>query len=288
LRDDFPKIVLSETRSLPIPEIDFSKDGLNAEINTNEVTVNSGHVILDDGQELEIEPNTKTHDLLSQLARSTMEKHRQYRKFNLEITDYLGNYDSGSTLTDVGLVQPAEGVGQSILHETAEQKPNLRIEDVEIIRESPNTVEIQLSARYKPDDDSLETDRWGYTETELLPALRITDLTEIEADLIEAFVPIAIDKAEGFANFRSTATKSNSLIDRLKTLTLPAVSDVKSELREYIETKSRAEKIESEIMKTESLIDNVVIELFDIESANRKIIDEPIETLSPSLRSVNE
>jgi hypothetical protein len=288
LRDDFPKIVLSETRSLPIPEIDFSEDGLNGEINTNEVTVNSGHVLLDDGRGFEIESNTKTHDLLSQLARSTMEKHRRYRKFNLGITDYLGNYDSGPTLTDIGLVQPAEGVGQSVLHDTAEQKPNLRIEDVEIIRESSNTLEIQLSARYKPDDDSLETDRWGYTETELLPALRITDLTEIEADLIEAFVPIAIDKAEGFANFRSTATKSNSLIDRLKALTLPVVSDVKSELREYIETKERAEEVESEIMRTESLIDDIVIELFDIESANRELIDEPIETLSPDLRSVNE
>lgn len=48
-----------------------------------------------------------------------------------------------------------------------------------------------------------------HTETEFLPALEISDLTETEADLIEAFVPVAVDEAGGFANFRETATKTN-------------------------------------------------------------------------------
>jgi len=79
-----------------------------------------------------------------------------------------------------------------------------------------------LSARYKPDDeDAYETDQWGYTETDLEPALQITDLTPTEADLIEAFVPVAVDEAGGFAGFRETATKTNSLVDRLRKLTLP-------------------------------------------------------------------
>jgi len=80
-------------------------------------------------------------------------------------------------------------------------------------RESPNTVLIKATARYKPnDEDAYKTDQWGYTETDLLPAFRITDLTEMEADLIEHFVPVAVDEAGGFANFRETATKSNSLV----------------------------------------------------------------------------
>lgn len=45
-----------------------------------------------------------------------------------------------------------------------------------------------------------------------MPALRITDLTETEADLIEAFVHVVVEEAGGFANFRETATKTNSLI----------------------------------------------------------------------------
>jgi hypothetical protein len=64
--------------------------------------------------------------------------------------------------------------------------------------------------------------------------LRITDLTEIEADLIEAFVPAAVDEAGGFAGFREKATKTNSLVDRLRKLTLPAVSNVEAGLESYM------------------------------------------------------
>ena len=243
-------------------------------------------MIINPGIEFQVDSNVKTHDLLSHLARSAMQKHEQYRKYNLEIMDYLGNYEQGPTLPDAGFVQPAQGVRKSILHETAEEKPNLRIGDVDVIRESPNSVEILLTARYKPEDSSLDTDRWGYTETDLLPAFRITDLSEIEADLIEAFVPVAVDKAGGFANFRETATKSNSLIDRIQALILPAVSDVESQLEQYIETKERAAELETEIMETESLIDEIVIELFGLGWSNTEPIEEAVDTLNPQLRSV--
>nr|WP_212589825.1 MULTISPECIES: hypothetical protein [unclassified Halorubrum] len=62
--------------------------------------------------------------------------------------------------------------------------------------------------------------------TEYLPAFRITDLTEREADLIEHFVPVAVDEAGGFENFRETATKTNSLVDRLKAIELSDLDDV--------------------------------------------------------------
>jgi len=104
-----------------------------------------------------------------------------------------------------------------------------------------------LSARYKPDDeDAYETDQWGYTETDLEPALQITDLTPTEADLIAAFVPVAVDEAGGFAGFRETATKTNSLVDRLRKLTLPALNDVEAGLESYTETKQRADETRSE------------------------------------------
>ena len=35
------------------------------------------------------------------------------------------------------------------------------------------------------------------------------NLTAAEADLIEAFAPVAVDEAGGFADFRETATKTN-------------------------------------------------------------------------------
>lgn len=77
-----------------------------------------------------------------------------------------------------------------------------------------------------------------------MQALWITDLSEPEADLIEAFVPIAVDEAGGFTGFRETATKTNSLVDRLRELPLPAVEEVRDGLESYVETKAQAEELE--------------------------------------------
>lgn len=73
-------------------------------------------------------------------------------------------------------------------------------------------------------------------------------------------VPVAIDEAGGFAGFHETATKTNSLVDRLRTLTLLAVDDVREGLESYIETKARAEELEAKIERT----DDIVYELYGL------------------------
>ncbi|WP_241981532.1 hypothetical protein [Halorubrum sp. GN11_10-6_MGM] len=130
-------------------------------------------------------------------------------------------------------------------------------------RESPNTVLVEATARYKPDDeDAHETDQWGYTET--------------EADLIEHFVPVAVDEAGGFANFRETATKTNSLIDRLKAIEVPDVDDVADDLENYLETKERAEELDAKIAKTDDLIDEIVYELYGLIDEEIEVVEEAV------------
>ncbi|QIO21733.1 Eco57I restriction-modification methylase domain-containing protein [Haloarcula sp. JP-L23] len=217
------------------------------------------------------------HDILSELAEMNSELHSTHEDLNLRLPDYLGSYDEGMTIANIGLTQPSDKSADSILQETTEQKPNLRVGKARVVRETETTVEIRLTARYKPDDeDAHETDQWGYTETDSLPALRITDLTETEADLIEAFVPVAVDEAGGFAGFRETATKTNSLVDRLRKLTLPAVDDVRDGLASYVETKERAEELEAKIERTDDLIDEIVYELYGLT-------DEEIETVEEAV-----
>nr|WP_229380502.1 restriction endonuclease [Haloarcula sinaiiensis] len=204
--------------------------------------------------------------------------HRSKREsLNLAVLDHFGSYSDGPTLADVGLTQPPEDSADSILQQTTEQKPNLRVGEASVVRESDSTVEIQLTARYKPDDeDAYETDQWGYTETEPLPALRITDLTETEGDLIEAFVPVAVDEAGGFAGFRETATKTNSLVDRLRKLTLPAVDDARDGLVSYMETVERADELEAKIERTDELIDEIVYELYGLTDEEIEIVEEAV------------
>jgi len=118
--------------------------------------------------------------------------------------------------------------------------------------------------------------RIGRRETELLPALRITDLTATEVDLIEAFVPVAVDEAGGFAEFRETATKTNSLVDRLRKLTLPALADVRDGLESYRETKERAEDLDAKIRRTDDLIDEIVYELYGLTDEEIEIVEEAV------------
>ncbi|MWG36154.1 Eco57I restriction-modification methylase domain-containing protein [Halomarina oriensis] len=213
---------------------------------------------------------------ISRLTKSITQSHGEKRKLNTNLLDHLGNYSDGHTLAEIGLTQPPENAAESILQQTTEQHPNLRIGEATVERSSENTVEIRLTARYKPDDDSLETDRWGYTETAPLPALRITDLSETEADLVEAFVPVAVDEAGGFAGFRETATKTNSLVDRLQKLTLPAVADVAQGLQNYTETVERAEELEAKIERTDALIDDIVYELYGLTDEEIEIVEESV------------
>ena len=132
------------------------------------------------------------------------------------------------------------------------------------------------SPRPSFDERSHETDQWGYTETEYFPAFRTTDLTEREADLIEYFVPIAVDEAGGFANFRGTATKTNSLVDRLKAIELPAVDDVADDLQNYLRTKERAEEVDAKIEQTDRLIDEIVYELYRLTEEEIEIVEEAV------------
>ncbi|MCG1002041.1 MULTISPECIES: Eco57I restriction-modification methylase domain-containing protein [Halobacterium] len=262
--NNFPKLSVVDLERLPIRKIDFQKRSVATHSNI-EGQLKNGN----------IDATRDTHESLSKLADKRMELESQLGNLNLSLKDHFGNYSEGSTLATVGFTQPPKDLADSILQQTTKEKPNLRVGEATVERESPNTVEIRLTARYKPDEeDKYETDQWGYTETEPLPALRITDLTESEADLAEVFIPVAVDEANGFANFRETATKTNSLVDRLRKLTLPRVDDIREGLESYTETKERAEDLKEKIERTDDLIDKTVYNLYELTDEEIEIVEE--------------
>lgn len=88
---------------------------------------------------------------------------------------------------------------------------------------------------------------------------------------------MAIEEAGGFADFRETATKTNSLVDRLRKLTLPAVEDVREGLESYLQTKSRAEELDERIERTDELIDEIVYELYGLTDEEIEIVENAVE-----------
>jgi len=109
----------------------------------------------------------------------------------------------------------------------------------------------------------------------LLSYIKYGEEIQTEADLIEAFVPVAVDEAGGFADFRETATKTNSLVDRLRVLTPPRVDDVEAGLDSYVETKERADELDEKIQRTDDLIDEIVYELYGL-TEEIEIVEESV------------
>ena len=285
---DYSRFNAGDLNQTPIKPIRFDdeysdEETLSAATNQYENYISNESKNIDTTDILEtLSSSVEIHEFITHVVSYLTKLVDRLSELNLSLLDHLGAYDDGPTLAEIGLSQPPRGSADSILQQTATEKPNLRVGTASVVRESTNTVEIRLTARYKPaEDDTLdesefEVDQWGYTETDPQPALRLTDLTETEADLIAAFVPVAVDEAGGFAGFRETATKTNSLVGRLRKLTLPRVADVESGLAGYLETKERAEELEAKIESTDALIDEIVYELYGLTDEEIEIVEEAV------------
>jgi hypothetical protein len=248
-------------RELPTPVIDVGNYD-DTQIQRDQTTVRLDESIV-----------TKLNSYTSKLE----DMFQQKRQLNLDLLDYIQPYTDGLDLMNIGHYQPPKGVGDSKLTATKDDYENLRIGTVTCERENENMLVIHATARYKPDDkDAYETDRWGYTETEPVPAIQLNNLSKTETDLVEAFVPVAVEKADGFANFRETATKTNSLIDRLENLVLPKIDDVTGGLDRYIDALEQAEELDEKIQETENLIDEIVYELYDLTDEEIEIVEQTV------------
>ncbi|RLM67588.1 restriction endonuclease [Halorubrum sp. Atlit-26R] len=78
------------------------------------------------------------------------------------------------------------------------------------------------------------------------------------------------------AGFRENATKTNSLVDRLKAITLPDPDDAADDLGRYVETKKRADELDAKIAETDRLIDEIVYDLYDLTEEEIEIVEEAV------------
>ncbi|WP_267644131.1 Eco57I restriction-modification methylase domain-containing protein [Haloarchaeobius amylolyticus] len=229
----------------------------------------SDHQLLNESDSLEQGLISLTEDIISTIENK--------REINTSLPDYLGNYQWGDSLGDLASFQPATGVNDTILVDTAEKRENLRIGDCEIV-DHGSKISLNVTARYKPEDkEGYETDRWGYTETDFIPALEFVGADDKVEELVLEFVPYAVEQGNGFASFRETATKTNSLIDRLEKLTLPEIEDISKGLDQFLQAKSKHNKLEERQMESEEIIDDMVYTAYGIDDDQRSIIEESLK-----------
>ena len=95
-----------------------------------------------------------------------------------------------------------------------------------------------------------------------------------ELDTLGLEIGDAVD--DEIAGFRENATKTNSLVDRLKAITLPDPDDVAADLNRYVETKERADELDAKIAETDRLIDEIVYDLYDLTDEEIEIVESAV------------
>jgi len=220
--------------------------------------------------------NSDSNERLAKLAEDMSSARLQRKELNLSLLDYIAPYQDGPKLAELDGYQPAPGRSGTVLAETTETRDNLRLGSVRT-ETSESKLTIEATARYKPEENQdKETDQWGYTETDYVPVMEFIGLDELQQTLTTAFLQTAVEKSEGFANFRETATKKLSLIDRLKALEMPAMNDVEDGLKRYMEQVDQAERLDGEIERIHSEIDSIVCNLFDLDEKDIQTIEQSL------------
>jgi len=224
--------------------------------------------------------DSESYEFLCWLAEQMRSYVKNKEKVNLHLPDYLGNYTEGPTLADLPSIPP-EGLAESLLTATesgTDRFETIRATDVEIARDG-DRLTLSLVPYVKPTEsvrDEYETNSHDYATLDPIPAMVFHDLDPAQADLIEAFVPHAVGEAGGYAGFRDGATKTISLLDRLESLTLPAIEDVRDGLEDYRKAVERAEELDEKIERTDALIDEIVYELYGLTDEEIEIVEEAV------------
>ncbi|WP_115864262.1 class I SAM-dependent DNA methyltransferase [Halorussus litoreus] len=214
---------------------------------------------------------------LSKLAKEITATNQQLGELNLSLLDYIEPYEDGPSLAELPSYQPPSEVSNTILSETSESRDNLRVGSVRVEEERSKLV-VLVSARYKPEnEDEYETDRWGYTETDFIPAIEFIGMDDQTQALATEFIEYAVDEADGFANFRENATTTKSLIDRLEALTLPRIDDIEDDLNRYLNRKEQAEELSAKIERLSRQIDSIVYNLFNLEEDDIAVVESTLE-----------
>lgn len=231
------------------------------------------------------EKDDVAHDFLAELTDRISELKQERESLNLALLDYLGIPTAGIPEDLEGkslqeLHMPAPGVADTLLSETGEDLDGLRIEGVSFSGDNSKLV-MSVDVSYKPDDeDARETDRYGRlaeNEFETYDAMVFTGLSDKKRTLIEIFVPEAVSRAGGFADFRQSATKTISPLERLENLVLPDLDAIKNGLEKYEDVRQDANELDEKINKTDTLINEIVYSLYDLSTEEIDIIETSLE-----------
>ncbi|WP_330632868.1 Eco57I restriction-modification methylase domain-containing protein [Halocatena halophila] len=158
----------------------------------------------------------------------------------------------------------------SLFQQTADTVEGLRIGSVDCVT-TGQTVGLTCTLRYKPERERADTDRWGYVETEPEPVAELTTQSGATRRVVRRVIEYAVEHGKGTAGFRRCATKTLSPADRLGEITVPTCNS--QACTAFHNRLKRYETLTREIETIESLIDELVYDLYGLSSSQRSVID---------------
>jgi type I restriction-modification system DNA methylase subunit len=264
-KDDFRQVTLTGIRELPIPsdgDIQSPIEEFSSLTIPDDILENSGGSA----------PQISVGEALSQLVKHISQTLEKKQSINISLPDYFGKYRQDRPLTELGFVQPIENISETPITSTENKYNKLNISDMSVERLSEDSVCISLELRYKPEDAG----RGEYESLGDYRALEVRDLSAVERNLIETFIPYAANNASRMPNYRNNATTNISPMQRVRDLTFPRVADVEQGLADYREAVARADELEEEIERTDELIDEIVYDLYGLTDEEIEIVEESV------------
>lgn len=292
LKDDFRQTTLTDLRRLPYRSLDVDTDADHdpdlpsavedkiddAVIDGSDDAVND---ILEKIKEELDDDDAFIHDLTVALVERVIDMKSLYSEINTNMLTYFGedlqkeNLDSSKNytrLSDLSEYQPPSKKSDLLTENTSDEG----YETIEITGASVEEDGLKLKllvdirTREHSDDDTEH-------HNDIVAATLLDPDNDLDK-LLRAFLPEAIDRAEGYADFRDDATNSRSTLeDRVKDIRLPDVSGVSNDVERFLNRKEEAEQLSTEISRCDDLIDQIVYQLYDLSDEQVTQVEERLK-----------
>jgi hypothetical protein len=271
----FPRIMVGDARNLPIPAIEFAEDSDRREEIYSDI-MDAYSRALETGEATRVLYELKggvrggsgdaVHDAVSSFAEKLGDWYDEKLKLNTDLLSYIEPFESEGTLEEVA--QPVSGVEDTVLTETG-YEPQYIVEDFEL-EERFDSVDLWV----KVGEEDGNSD-----DMKKVRAFRFLDLSDTDVRLLKEYLPVALEKSreKTYAGFLPYTTSRHSLMERLRGLEIPELSDIESSFEQYVEVADRQEFLEERIDVTEFLIDEGVYSLYGLHARDREIIEEGLQ-----------
>lgn len=295
LKDDFRQTTLTDLRKLPYRSLNVDADAdhdpdlpsnIEEKIDAavTGTSTSAPDEIIEDITESLGDNDGFVHDIIVFLVELIIDKKALHREINTNMMTYFGEDlqkenletpEEYSRLSDLPEYQPPTEKADLLTETTGDKYETIEITEG-TVKEAGMKLELLVNIRTREDSDDEYNHHDDITVATFLNP--DSDLTK----LLRAFLPEAIARGGGYADFRNYATGSRSTLeDRVQDICLPDPSDVADDVDRFLDREKEAERLSTEISRCDDLIDQIVYQLYDLS-------DNQITQIEDRLKSDSE